>query len=223
MKNSIIQSVKSSPVKRLLPAVMGACLAMLVVAAPVHAQPAEHPPTAVQAVPDTSVQAEQQGDTKDLSHYLTDGENIPAAPKPPGMNFSAPWDHAGKENLGAAERFGLTIGLVAVVLGILSPLALLIVLIICHYRAKVRVATIQREAIAKVVEAGQEVPLELFQGEDADPARYMRRGFKNVGLGLGLSLFLLFIAGFSVGTIGFIPIGIGLAQLAIWKYSAKQG
>lgn len=219
MKDAILQRVKSIVLKPLMAALVGCCLIWV----PVQAQQGEEPPAPAQAPKTQLVDSSQSSDTKDLSHYLTEGENIPAAPSAPSMDFRAPWDHANQENLGAAERFGLTIGLVAVVLGILSPLVLLVVLIICHYRAKVRVASIQREAIAKVVEAGQEVPLELFQGEEADPARYMRRGFKNVGLGFGLGLFLLFIAGFSVATIGFIPIGIGLAQLAIWKLSAKQG
>lgn len=157
-------------------------------------------------------------EAKNLSHHLTGGEPVAVQPER-HLSFPSPWDEEGPRSLDPAERFGLTIGLVAVVLGIVSPFALLMVLVVLHYRAKVRVAIIQRESIAKVVEAGQEVPLELFQGAKADPQRYMRNGYRNVGLGAGILIFLAAVAGWDVATLGGIPMAIGLAQLAIWKSS----
>lgn len=160
---------------------------------------------------------------RDLSHHLTGGKPVSSSVDTHfDMGFGGHWGSEGNQELGAAEAFGLTIGLVAVVLGILSPFALLLAFVIVHYRSKVKMATIQRESIAKMVEAGQDVPLELFRGEKTDPQRYMRNGFRNLGLGAGLFIFLSLIAGVDVGSLGCVFMGVGLAQLATWKVASND-
>lgn len=101
--------------------------------------------------------------------------------------------------------------------------AVLIVLAAMHYRSVRIKAQIQGEMIAKALESGRELPVELLT-RDTEPASrtLLKRGVKNVGLGVGLLLAFSMMMGLSIGAIGFIFIGIGAAQLVLWKLDKPE-
>src|SRR5690606_24319863 len=113
-------------------------------------------------------------------------------------------------------------GLLIPVLGIMfifgGPILVLLVLIILYYRARTRRERLQSENIARLLEAGREVPVELLRGDEQEVGgnQNLRKGMTNLGLGAGLFLCLTLLFSFSIGSIGFVFIGLGLAQLAVW-------
>lgn len=102
-----------------------------------------------------------------------------------------------------------------------GPASVLIVLILQHYRAQMRLADYRREAIGKLIEAGRDVPENLlfFQELNAQqpPHKNLQRGLVNLGFGLGLVVFLWAMHSLAAGTFGLIFIGIGAAQLIAWS------
>lgn len=121
-------------------------------------------------------------------------------------------------NGGAAGTLALLIPILAVVLIFGGPVAVVIALAAFYYRSKTRRAEIRAETILKALESGRELPKELLEEKSMDKAEdNLRKGVKNIGLGLGLVLGLSFWVGIEIGALGFILVGIGGAQLVLWK------
>lgn len=104
-----------------------------------------------------------------------------------------------------------------------GPILLIIVLATLRYRTRERRENIHAENIAKLIEAGRDVPLEMLQGSVGGKIQgkaddNLRDGIKNVGVGTGLLIFLTLFLGIKIGSVGFIIIGYGLSQLAVWKF-----
>lgn len=105
-----------------------------------------------------------------------------------------------------------------------GPIILVIIMVVLHYRAKARRERQQSENIAQLLAAGKDVPLELLRGDESDETgeNNLRKGVKNIGIGVGLLLFLTLFMGISIGAVGFIMIGLGISQLVIWKLADSK-
>lgn len=120
-------------------------------------------------------------------------------------------------------RWAILIPIVAIIFALGSPVVLIIALATLFYRAKLKRAKLQSENIMRLLEAGREVPIELLRGDDMEyTATNLRKGLKNIGLGSGLLIALSLLFEFSVGALGFILIGLGIAQLAVWKLADQK-
>ncbi|HOY24146.1 MAG TPA: DUF6249 domain-containing protein [Cellvibrio sp.] len=135
------------------------------------------------------------------------------------------------------------IPVVAMLLLFGGPILLLIVLAVLHYRAKARRQQNINMNIDKLLAEGKDIPLEMLLGEEAAvmkptmptmPARpgivlaaprddaTMQKGVRNIGLGTGWLIFLTIMFSIEIGSFGFIFIGLGISQLAIWKLSSPS-
>ncbi len=101
-----------------------------------------------------------------------------------------------------------------------SPILIVaLVLYSSHRKRKQRAALIE-----KFLEAGKDVPEEVLASysETGAAGNNLQRGLILCGIGLGLILCFGFLADWSVGAIGLIPLCIGLARLLIWKLDQKN-
>lgn len=112
----------------------------------------------------------------------------------------------------------LMIPILAVLLIFGGPLLLVILLAVMHFRSRNRQAELQHASIARVVESGQPVPEDILRQSLQTSVHQGVRGLRNIGLGLGLLAFLWVVFGPRAGAIGFLFIGIGLSQVAVWKF-----
>lgn len=112
----------------------------------------------------------------------------------------------------------LLIPILAVLLIFGGPLLMVIILASMHFRSRNRQVELQHASIARVVESGQPVPEGILQQSLQGTVHQGARGLRNIGLGLGLLAFLWMVFGPRAGAIGFLFIGIGLSQVAIWKF-----
>lgn len=107
------------------------------------------------------------------------------------------------------------VGLVAVLLIFGSPV--LIVFIISYNRRRKR--EMVHGTIDKMIEMGQEVPVEMLdaldKGDGAKPTA--QKAYVNIAIGLGAGIALMSLAGADVATLALIPLFIGLAQLLVSK------
>ncbi len=112
------------------------------------------------------------------------------------------------------------VGLVAVLLIFGSPV--LIVFIISHNRRRKR--EMVHGTIDKMIEMGQEVPVEMLdaldKGDGAKPTTH--KAFVNIAIGLGAGIALMSLAGADVATLALIPLFIGLAQLLVTKLDKEK-
>lgn len=105
------------------------------------------------------------------------------------------------------------------------PTLIVISLLVLRHRAKGRHLANLNTNIDKLLAAGRDIPLELLRGDDpkgADDNSGLNKGIMNIGLGLGLLIFLTVISGFDVGALSFILIGMGVSRVIIWKLSQKK-
>ncbi|MDQ2077018.1 DUF6249 domain-containing protein [Marinimicrobium sp. ABcell2] len=124
-----------------------------------------------------------------------------------------------------AEGFdwGLLIPIVAIAFIFGGPIVLIIVIAVLHYRSKNRRAQIKAELTLRALETGRELPTELAeQNNRATPEDNLRKGVKNVGLGIGVVAGLSFLVGFDIGALGFVLVAIGGAQLVLWKLESPR-
>jgi|GEM_PF-2852440 len=115
---------------------------------------------------------------------------------------------------------------VAIVAVFGGPVCVLLVLILQHYRTQMRLADYRREAIAKLIDAGKDVPESLLFFQELtgpqQPHKNVQRGLVSVGFGLGIGIFLWAMNGLAAGTFGLIFVGIGAAQLIAWQLTRTQ-
>lgn len=115
-----------------------------------------------------------------------------------------------------------------------GPILLIIILVLLHYRAKSRRQQNINANIDKLLAAGKDIPVELLLGEEPAAVRRtvsgevtvyqgsdenMRKGVRNIGLGVGWLIFLTIMFGIKIGAFGFVLIGLGISQVVIWKLS----
>lgn len=124
------------------------------------------------------------------------------------------------EQSGSSMGLGLTmlVPIVALLLIFGGPVLLMIVLATLHYRSRNRRAGLHHETMARLIESGQPIPDEVLRVTLTDSLHRGVRGFRNLGLGLGLFAFLTLAASVKVGALGLLFMGIGVAQLLIWKF-----
>lgn len=118
------------------------------------------------------------------------------------------------------------IPLTAILSVFVGPVILIIALAGFHYRTQQRLAQYRRETIASLIDAGKEVPESLLFFDDLGGKqpieKTLHRGLKNIGLGLGLIVFLWAMHSLRAGTFGLIFIGLGLAQVLSWKLTQQK-
>lgn len=123
-----------------------------------------------------------------------------------------------EEHGGESFHWALLIPIFAISFVFGGPIVLIIVIAVLHYRSKARTAQIKAELTLKALETGRELPPELTQQRPSStPEDNLRKGVKNLGLGAGIVAGLSFLVGFDIGALGFILVGIGAAQLVLWK------
>ncbi len=105
------------------------------------------------------------------------------------------------------------------------PTIIVIALLVLRHRAKSRHLQNLNSNIDKLLANGRDIPLELLRGDDPrgpEDNSGLNKGIMNIGLGLGLLIFLTVMAGFDVGALGFILIGMGASRVIIWKLSQQR-
>lgn len=171
-----------------------------------------------------------------------DMPEMPPMPQPPAnpdeemrramevFKHADAFEHPG----GFAVNPDVVIPVVAISVLFGGPVVLIIVLAVLYYRAKDRRQKNINANIDKLLAAGRDIPLELLLNDEAPliklPSQtggtaYARdntilyKGIKNIGLGVGLLIFLTIFMGIKIGSVGFILIGLGISKLVIWKLS----
>lgn len=136
------------------------------------------------------------------------------------------------------DRFDVNSAMIIPILAISllfgGPVLLIIVLAILHYRNKARRQQNINANIDKLLAAGKDIPVELLLGEEPAAVRRtvngqvtvyqgadenMRKGVRNIGLGVGWLIFLTIMFGIKIGAFGFVLIGLGISQVIIWQLS----
>jgi hypothetical protein len=129
--------------------------------------------------------------------------------------------------------------IVAIIMTIGGSLLLVVFLVRAYYRDKERRAQNINNTIDKLLAAGRDIPVELLRGiepnGDDDNFGYqsnnqlmvrdennLRQGIQQIGLGLGLLIFLTIMMGIKIGAVGFILIGLGISRLVVWKLSGTE-
>jgi|GEM_PF-6008517 hypothetical protein len=113
----------------------------------------------------------------------------------------------------------LWVPIVAILTVFGGPILLVIVLTRQSHKARQQRDRQRAETINRLLEAGKDIPVELLREDGAlGPDRNLRKGLSNLGIGVGLLLFLTLFLGIGIGSVGFIVIGLGLSQLAVWKW-----
>lgn len=119
-----------------------------------------------------------------------------------------------------AKRFNweLLIPIVAITFIFGGPIVLIIAIAVLHYRSKNRRAQIKAELTLKALETGRELPPEVLEQNSVEtPEGNLRKGIKNIGLGVGIVAGFSFLVGFDIGALGFVLVAVGTAQLLLWK------
>lgn len=113
----------------------------------------------------------------------------------------------------------LWIPIVAILMIFGGPILLVIVLTTQSHKARESRERQRADTINRMLDAGKDIPVELLRHDAAKgPDHNLRKGLENIGMGVGLLLFLTFFLGIGIGSVGFIQIGWGLSQLAVWKW-----
>jgi hypothetical protein len=118
-----------------------------------------------------------------------------------------------------------------------GPILLIIILALLHYRSKSRRLKNINMNIEKLLAAGRDIPLELLLGEEPRVVKntkqageviytrndeMMRKGVRNIGVGIGCLVFLTIAFDIEIGSFGFILIGLGISQVVIWRLSENR-
>jgi hypothetical protein len=177
------------------------------IAVEVVGEPGSMRPVAEQS--EQSEQSEQAEQSEPSNHRIT------AAPPAP----SAAHYYPNKEMHWSGMRHDALIPIVALFFIFGGPVILVIVLAVLRNRTAARREAARAETIARYLESGRDVPPELLHGGTVEQKaeNNLRKGITNLGMGIGLTIFLVNFLGTGIGSIGFVVIGMGLSQLAIWK------
>jgi len=108
--------------------------------------------------------------------------------------------------------------------GILAVFGTPILIVYLIVRASTRRRELMHENINKLLEQGKDVPPELLQAfqRQTSPETDLYRGVRLSLIGVAVIISLSMLADFEVGSIGFIPLAIGLAQVITWKIQQNK-
>lgn len=124
------------------------------------------------------------------------------------------------------DRFnpGEFVPLVTLILAIGGPLLLVGFIVSLRYRYRRQREQSINMNIDKLLAAGRDIPIELLRGDEPRSADHddaedssLNKGIKNICIGLGILIFLWFIADINVASIAFILIGLGVSRVIVWK------
>lgn len=151
----------------------------------------------------------------------------PDAPETDDADWNKHWDQFGHNNghfFEGARVGDVLIPLVAIAFIFGGPIVLILFLGRMHYRDRARRTENINNNIDKLLANGRDIPIELLRGDDPkdySSMDYLRRALRNLGLGIGLLLFLGLLCGFDIGAVGFLLIAYGCSQLVVW-YLARR-
>lgn len=190
------------------------CLIAVVCLSPVFAQvthAAEVKPISVEVVG-------EPGSTQIVTPAPT-GQPPVAVPAP-----SAPAFHYDLTSHWSEMLEDLLIPVLAILLIFGGPVLLIIVIAVLRYRTTAQREKARSENIARLLEAGRDVPLELLDHtvSERKDENMLRKGITNLGVGIGITIFLVNFLGIGIGSVGFIVIGLGVAQLVIWQLASPK-
>ena len=114
----------------------------------------------------------------------------------------------------------IIIGILAITLIFGGPIMVVGIVLYSRYRRR----QLLHESMNKLIDSGREIPDNLFNEIEGtnDHDESLRKGMTSTGLGIALAISLSLIADPKVGSLGLIPLMIGLAHLLIWKVNANQ-
>ena len=128
------------------------------------------------------------------------------------------------------ENFHPISPLLIPILALLIP----IVAIVAHYVGRAHSERQRHETIRELARAGQPIPPELLNDvqdldwqrsrrEAASPNRILVPALINIGIGVGLmGMFAAMMPGYWLWSIGLLPLCIGLALVAYWKFERNH-
>lgn len=125
------------------------------------------------------------------------------------------------DNDNDSESVGeIIIGILAITLIFGGPIIVVAIVLYSRYRRR----QLLHESMNKLIDSGREIPDNLFNEIEgsSDHDESLRKGMTSTGLGIALAISLSLIADPKVGSLGLIPLMIGLAHLLIWKVNTHQ-
>ncbi len=110
------------------------------------------------------------------------------------------------------------------VLGIIAVFGTPILIVYLILRAATRRKELMHENINKLLEQGRDIPPELMAAyqQQNSPEADLYSGIRLSLVGVAIFIALGSLAGFDVGSIGFIPMAIGLARVITWKIQENK-
>ncbi|WP_308367072.1 MULTISPECIES: DUF6249 domain-containing protein [unclassified Microbulbifer] len=117
-------------------------------------------------------------------------------------------------------------GDIAVLIPIIAILAVFgtpILIVWLVTRNSYRKKQLLMDNINRMVAEGRDIPPELLDAMEGESPRNMKdRGFTLIAVGLAIFIWLSISSGVEVGSLGLIPLFIGLARFVNWKLDNKQ-
>ncbi len=112
------------------------------------------------------------------------------------------------------------IGILAITLIFGGPIIIVGLVLFSRYRRR----KLLHESMNKLIDSGRDIPDNLFNEIEGtnDQDQSLRKGMTSTGLGIALIISLSLIADPTIGSLGLIPLMIGLAHLLIWKVNSNK-
>ncbi len=153
-------------------------------------------------------------------------EAMDSVPKNISIGMSADIDHhRGHSRHHDHDDFPFK-GDAAVLIPIISILAVFgtpILIVWLVTRNSYRKKQLLMDNINRMVAEGRDIPPELLDAmEGESPSNMKDRGFTLIAVGLAIFIWLTAAAGPGVGSLGLIPLFIGVARFVNWKLDSKQ-
>jgi len=97
-------------------------------------------------------------------------------------------------------------------------------LVVVRNRAAAERRMQRQEQIQRFIDAGRDVPNQLLNDVDSlvNDENNLAKGVKDTLIGTAIVIFLTFMVGFNIGSVGLIIVAAGLARLVIWKISQSK-
>ncbi len=113
----------------------------------------------------------------------------------------------------------LNVAIVAILAVFMTPVLIVWLVTRNSYRKK----QLMMENINRLVAEGRDIPQELLDAMDeTSPAKTKDRGFTLIAVGAAVFIWLSASAGIGVGSLGLIPLFIGVARYINWKLDNQQ-
>jgi len=112
------------------------------------------------------------------------------------------------------------IGILAITLIFGGPIIIVGLVLFSRYRRR----KLLHESMNKLIDSGRDIPDNLFNEIEGtnDHDQSLRKGMTSTGLGIAVIISLSLIADPTIGSLGLIPLMIGLAHLLIWKVNSNR-